>query len=102
MKNQEEIKQVREELIKEVLESELEGIENSFVFDTRPYEVVLLEVSKIEGFKQFLKAILANDIKRNFFAEQSQHQSIRGGFSRTKWMYDMLVKISKKNILDNE
>ena len=58
----------------------------------------LLEVSSVDGFREYLKETMAADIKRYFFSSQEQQPIIKGAFHRTKYLYDILKKVSDENI----
>lgn len=62
------------------------------------YKDCLLEVSSIDGFRDYLKETMAADIKRYFFASQEQQPIIKGAFHRTKYLYDILKKVSEDGL----
>lgn len=64
--------------------------------DNKKYEEVLLEVSRVDGFRDYLKETLALDIKRYFFMSTESQSMVKGAYLRTLSLYNLLSKISEE------
>lgn len=50
------------------------------------------DLSHVDGFKDYLDSIMANDMKRYFIAEKTQQDIVKGGFSRVVYFKSRLNK----------
>lgn len=67
---------------------------NNGEVDIEKYKDVLLEVSRVDEFRDYLRETIAADIKRYFFASKEQQDLIKGAYSRTYYLYKLLGKVS--------
>lgn len=64
------------------------------------YKEDLKKVSKVAGFRRFLKEMMEEDIQKYFESPDELHKTIKGERARTKKIFDILEKISNEK-LDN-
>lgn len=76
---------------------EINLLEN--IIDKDEEKIIFTELTKIEGIQDYLKAVMANDIKRYFVAPKEQQEYIKGGYDR---MMQFLVKIQKSSLVDKK
>lgn len=74
---------------------EINILEN--VIDKEEEKIIFIELSKIEGIQDYLKAVMAADIKKYFVAQPGQHDYIKGGYDR---LMQFLMKIQKSSSID--
>lgn len=68
------------------------------IIDKQEEKLIFVELAKIEGIQDYLKAVMAADIKRYFVANKEQHEYIKGGYDR---LMQFLMKIQKSSMVDN-
>lgn len=66
--------------------------------DNKEFIEALTEVSNVDDFRDYLVETMACDIKRFFFASPESQERIKGAYQRTKYLYDLLKKISGDKI----
>lgn len=84
--------------MKEDIENINIGDPFALFFDKDEFSADLVEVSKIDGFKEYLRQTLALDIKRYFSCPKEQQEMVKGAFHRTKYILDVLNKVSEKEL----
>lgn len=67
------------------------------VIDKAEEKLIFTELAKIEGIQDYLKAVMANDIKRHFVSPKEQQDYIHGGYDR---LMQFLIKIQKSSSID--
>lgn len=50
------------------------------------------DLSKVDGFKEYLNSVMAKDVKRYFVADAKSQDIIKGGFSRIVYLKSRLNK----------
>ena len=83
-------------MIEEIFK-EIELVDNTI--DKEQEKLIFKELFQIEGIQNYLKAVMAADIKRFFVAPQEQQNYIKGGYDR---MMQMLMKIQKASPIDEK
>jgi GTP1/Obg family GTP-binding protein len=66
--------------------------------DNEAFKECLSDVSKIDDFRDYLRETMAMDIKRFFNTPKEQQDLVKGAFYRTQYLYQLLKKISDKEI----
>ncbi len=61
-------------------------------------EMILNELSKVEGLQEYLRALMAKDIRLHFTCPKEQQDLVRGAYYRMEWLSK---KIAKKSSVDN-
>lgn len=74
---------------------EIELVDNDV--DREHEKLIYADLFEIEGIQEYLKAIMAADIKRHFVAPKEQQEYIKGSYDRTM---QMLLKIKKSSPVD--
>lgn len=83
---------MNEEIFKEI-----ELVDN--VVDKEQEKLIFKELFQVENIQDYLKAVMAVDIKRYFVSQKEQQDYIKGGYDR---LMQFLVKIQKASPLDIE
>lgn len=69
------------------------------VIDKNEEKLILIEIGKIEGIQEYLRAILARDMRNHFTCPKEQQDLVRGAYYRTEWL---MKKISQHSQVDNK
>ena len=56
------------------------------VINKEEERLILIELSKIEGLQEYLRALLARDMRLHFTSAKEQQDLIRGAYFRTEWL----------------
>ena len=67
--------------------------------DKEQEKLIFKELFQIEDIQNYIKAIMAADIKRYFVAPKEQQEYIKGGYDR---MMQFLMKIQKASSIDSK
>jgi hypothetical protein len=67
------------------------------VINKEEEKVILTELSKIEGLQDYLRALLARDMRLHFTCPKEQQDLVRGAYFRTEWL---AKKIAKHSVVD--
>lgn len=69
---------------------------DSIDISTDTSKTLFQDLARVEGFSEYLKETMSNDIKR-YFSAQTDHERnvIRGGFSRTSYLRARLLDSNK-------
>lgn len=78
-------------------EEEINPIEE--VLNKKDEEVILTELSKIDGLQEYLRALLARDMRLHFTCPKEQQDLVRGAYYRTEYL---MKKISKNSLVDKK
>lgn len=65
--------------------------------DKEQERLIFKELFQIEDIQDYLKAVMAADVKRYFLAGKEQQEYIKGNYDRTM---QMLMKIQKSSSVD--
>jgi hypothetical protein len=61
-------------------------------------EIILKELGKIEGLQEYLRAVLARDMRMHFAAQNPKEQDmIKGAYFRTEWLKKKIANYSVDN-----
>ncbi|MFW9881114.1 MAG: hypothetical protein ACFFG0_49255 [Candidatus Thorarchaeota archaeon] len=60
-------------------------------------KLILQELSKIEGLQEWLRAIMARDMRFHFTCSKEQQDLARGAYYRTEWLSKKIASIDKKD-----
>lgn len=61
-------------------------------------KLILTEMAKIEGIQEYLRAIMARDMRLHFTCPSNQQDLTRGAYYRTEW----LAKKIKEHSVDKD
>lgn len=59
---------------------------------------ILIELSKIDGLQEFLRTLMARDMRLHFTCPKEQQDLARGAYFRTEY----LAKMIKQHSIDNK
>lgn len=59
---------------------------------------ILSDLAKIDGLHEYLRALLARDLRNHFNCQKAEQDLVRGGYFRTEW----LAKKIKSHSIDNK
>lgn len=68
------------------------------VIDKDEERLILVELSKIDGLQEYLRSIMARDMRLHFTCPKEQQDLTRGAYFRTEW----LSKKIKEHSLDSK
>lgn len=57
-------------------------------------KIILTELSKIEGLQEYLRAIMARDMRLHFTCPKTEQDIVRGGFYRIEWLSKKIKSIN--------
>lgn len=63
--------------------------------DKEEEEAIWRKISEVDGAAQYFKMTLDKDIRRFFNTPKEQQDLVKGAFSRTKYFYDLCVRLSQ-------
>lgn len=55
------------------------------IIDKDDEKRIFIEISKIDGIHEYLRALLAKDIRQHFTCEKEQQDLVRGAYFRTEY-----------------
>lgn len=61
----------------------------------RGHDEMFAQLKDVEGFTDWLRNVMSNDVKRSFLAQPLEQAIIRGAFARTKLILGLLQKADK-------
>lgn len=67
------------------------------VINKEEERLILTELAKIEGLQEYLRAIMARDMRMHFTCPANQQDLVRGAYYRTEWF----AKKIKAHAVDN-
>lgn len=76
-------------------EPEINPIEE--LIDKKDQERILTELSKIDGLHEFLRALMARDMRLHFTCPKDQQDLTRGAYYRTEYLSKMIANHSLDN-----
>lgn len=56
------------------------------------------ELSKIDGLHEYLRTLMARDMRLHFTCPKTEQDLIRGSFYRTEWLSKKIKSVSTTNI----
>lgn len=56
--------------------------------------IILKELSKIEGLQEYLRALMARDMRLHFTCPKEQQDLTRGAYFRTEWLGKKIAQYS--------
>jgi len=57
-------------------------------------KLILTEMAKIEGLQEYLRALMARDMRLHFTCQTEQQDLVRGAYFRTEWLGKQIAKHS--------
>jgi len=63
-------------------------------FDKEEEERIMKELSKIDGLQEYLRAVMARDMRMHFESKKEDQDIIRGGYFRTRFFAKLISKNS--------
>ncbi|MCK9371299.1 hypothetical protein M0R04_15405 [Candidatus Dojkabacteria bacterium] len=57
-------------------------------------KLILIELSKIDGLQEYLRAIMARDMRLHFTCPKEQQDLTRGAYFRTEWLSKQIKNVS--------
>jgi len=66
------------------------------IIDTDDEVRIFRELAQIEGLHEYLRAVMARDIRNHFSCQKEQQDLVRGGYYRAEWF----AKKIKSNTID--
>lgn len=87
----------------EILDLYIQTVDNPLDFQMDKQDVIALfkDLSKIDGFDEYLRSLMGDDIKTNFAATtDGQRDQIRGAYRRALYFRSLLRKVRTMNELD--
>ena len=69
------------------------------VINKEEEKLILTELSKIDGIQEYLKALMARDIRLHFTCPKEQQDLVRGAYFRMEWLSK---KIAQNSLVDKK
>lgn len=76
--------------------AKLIGDPTDYTIEPEQEETLFRDLSRVDGFSEYLRATMAKDMLRDFSSGEGQHQLIHGAFARTAYLRSKMASSNER------